>query len=115
MNKKLSTNAHSALEMIIAEERLRQSRYSFNAALAATIFSSIVSAALLLSGKVPEGAVTTSISVGCSKLAKDANDRLDRITKELIDDSRETADIRSKNEPRRREEREERQRKCERT
>jgi len=119
MNKKLSTNAHSALEMIIVEERLRQSRYSFNAALAATVFSSIVGAALLLSGKVPEGAVTTSsgmaVSVGCLKLAKDANDRLDRITKELIDDSRETAEIRSKNEPRRREGREGRERKCDHT
>ena len=122
MNKKLSTNAHSALEMIIVEERLRQARYSFNAALAATVLStciSIVGVALLLSGKVPEGAVTTSsgvaVSVRCLKLAKDANDRLDRITKELIDDSRETADIRSKNEPRRREAREERQRKCDRT
>jgi hypothetical protein len=122
MNNKLSTNAHSALEMIIVKERLRQSRYSFNAALAATVLStciSIVGAALLLSGKVPEGAVTTSsgmaVSVGCLKLAKDANDRLDRITKELIDDSREAADIRSKNEPRRREGREGRQRKCDRT
>ena len=35
MNNKLITNPHSALEMIIVKERLRQSRYSFNAALAA--------------------------------------------------------------------------------
>ena len=103
MNNKLSTNPDSALEMIIVKERLRQSHYSFNAALAAAVLSScisIVGAALLLSGKVPEGAVTTSsgmaVSVGCFKLAKDANDRLDRMTKELIDDNRETADIRSK-------------------
>ena len=121
MKNKLSTNAHSELEMIIVE-RLRQARYSFNAALPATVISTFISllgAALLLSGKVPEGAVTTSsgmaLSVGCLKLAKDANDRLDRIAKELIDDSRETAEIRSKNEPRRREGREERQRKCDRT
>lgn len=117
MKNKLSTNAHSALEMIIVE-RLRQARYSFNAALAANVFS-IVGAAFLLSGKVPEGAVTTSsgmaVSVGCLKLAKDANDRLDRIAKELIDDSRETAEIRSKNEPRRREGREGRERKPDRT
>lgn len=109
MNNKLITNSHSALEMIVVKERLRQSRYSFNAALAATVLSTCISllgAALLLSGKVTEGAVTTSsgmaVSVGCLKLAKDANDRLDRITKELIDDSRETAEMRSKNEPRRR-------------
>jgi hypothetical protein len=53
-----------------------------------------------LSGKVPEGAATTSsgmaASIGCFKLAKDANDRLDRITKELIDDVRETVEFRSK-------------------
>lgn len=103
MNNKLSTNPDSALEMIIVKERLRQSRYSFNAALAAAVLSiciSIVGAELLLSGKVPEGTVTTSsgmaVSVGCFKLAKDANDRLDRMTKELIGDNRETADIRSK-------------------
>ncbi|MEG4282636.1 hypothetical protein QUB68_05875 [Microcoleus sp. A006_D1] len=29
-----------------------------------------------------------------------SNDRLDRITKELIDDTRETAEMRSNNEPR---------------
>jgi hypothetical protein len=103
MNNKLRTNPHSPLKMIIVKERLRQSRYSFNAALAAAVLSScisIVGGALLLSGKVPEGAVTTSsgmaVSVGCFKLAKDANDRLDRMTKELIDDNRVTADIRSK-------------------
>jgi len=113
MNNKLITNPHSALEMIIVKERLRQSRYSFNAALAATVLSTCISllgAALLLSGKVPEGAVTTSsgmaVSVGCLKLAKDANDRLDSITKELIDDTREIAEMRSNNEPRRREGRE---------
>jgi hypothetical protein len=122
MNNKLITNPHSALEMIIVKERLRQSRYSFNAALAATVLStciSLVGAALLLSGKVTEGAVTTSsgmaVSVGCLKLAKDANDRLDSITKELIDDTREIAEMRSENEPRRREGREGRERKCDRT
>jgi len=121
MKNKLSTNAHSALEMIIVE-RLRQARYSFNTALPLTVVStciSLVGAALLLSGNVPGGAVTTSsgmaLSVGFLKLAKDANDRLDRITKELIDDSRETAEIRSKNEPRRREGREGRERKPDRT
>lgn len=93
MNRKPIANHHFALETIVVKERLRQSRYSFNAALVAAVLSScisIIGAVLLLSGKVPEGAATTSsgmaVSVGCFKLAKDANDRLDRITKELIDD-----------------------------
>ena len=84
---------HSQIEMIIAKERLRQAHHSFNAALTATILStaiSILGAGLLLSGKVPEGAFTTTsgmaISVACFKLAKDANDRLDKISKELMDD-----------------------------
>lgn len=93
MNNKSSANPHAALEMIIAKERLRQARYSFNAALTATVLStciSLVGAALLLSGKVPEGTVTTSsavaASIGCLKLAKDANDRLDKIASELTNE-----------------------------
>jgi len=50
----------------------------------------ILGAGLLLSGKVPEGAFTATsgmaISVACFKLVKDANDRLDKISKELMDD-----------------------------
>jgi hypothetical protein len=77
----------------ITKERLRQARHSFNAALTVTVVSACISVAgvgLLLSGKVPEGTATTSggavICVGCVRLAKDANDRLDRIAKELMDD-----------------------------
>ncbi|NJL89971.1 MAG: hypothetical protein HC916_09430 [Coleofasciculaceae cyanobacterium SM2_1_6] len=84
---------HSQIEMIIAKERLRQAHHSFNAALTATILStgiSILGAGLLLSGRVPEGAFTatsgTAISVACFKLAKDANDRFDKISQELMDD-----------------------------
>ncbi len=92
MNTK-SPKPHSQIEMIIAKERLRQAHHSFNAALTATILSTaigILGAGLLLSGRVPEGAFTTTsgtaISVACFKLAKDANDRLDKISKELMDD-----------------------------
>ena len=43
------------------------------------------------------GMAGMAVSVGYFKqLAKDANDRLDRMTKELIYDNRERADIRSK-------------------
>lgn len=81
------------IELYIAHERLRQAKYSFNLALIATALSaciSLVGAGLLLSGKVPEGTVTAAggmaASVRCIQLAKDANDRLDKILPELKDE-----------------------------
>ncbi|HLO83380.1 MAG TPA: hypothetical protein VK203_00015 [Nostocaceae cyanobacterium] len=69
----------------IAMERLRQARYSFNLALfaaAASVCVSLVGAGLMLSGAVPQGTITAAVgmvaSVGCTQLAKDANDRLDK-------------------------------------
>ncbi|MBD1837214.1 hypothetical protein H6F50_09400 [Coleofasciculus sp. FACHB-712] len=45
---------------------------------------------LLLSGKVAQGTVTAAggmaASVECINFAKDANDRLDKLMKELMDD-----------------------------
>jgi hypothetical protein len=79
---------------LILKERLRQSRYSFNAALTAAVLSTciiIIGIVLLFSGKVTEGTFTISSGLGASigslRLAKNVKDRLDRITKELIDDS----------------------------
>ncbi len=86
-------NINSEIEVSIAQERLRQARYSFNLALIATALSafiSLVGAGLLLSGKVPEGTVTAAggmaASVRCIQLAKDTNDRLDNILPSLKDD-----------------------------
>ena len=83
-------NSKSAIELSIAGERLRQARYSFNLALVATAISTfigLVGAGLLLSGKVSVGAVTSTsgvvASVRCIQLAKDTNDRLDKILAEL--------------------------------
>ncbi|MBD2744992.1 hypothetical protein [Coleofasciculus sp. FACHB-1120] len=46
---------------------------------------------LLLSGKVAEGTVTAAdgmaASVECINFAKDANERLDKLMKELMDDA----------------------------
>lgn len=85
-------NPHLAIELSIATERLRQARYSFNLALAATTASvciSLTGAGLLLFNKAPEGTITAvagiASSMRCIQLAKDANDRLDRIAKDLID------------------------------
>lgn len=86
-------NSKSALKLNIADERLRQARHSFNLALIATALSagiSLIGSGLLLSGKVPEGTVTAAggmaASVRCIQLAKDTNDRLDKILAELKDE-----------------------------
>lgn len=94
MNNKLTPNSHLIIKLSIAQERLRQARYSFNLALITTGLSaciSIVGAGLLLSGKVPEGGVIAAggiaASVRCVQLAKDTNDRLDKILAELEDET----------------------------
>ncbi|MHC5916015.1 MAG: TRADD-N-associated membrane domain-containing protein [Nostoc sp.] len=94
MNNKPTPNSHSTIELSIAQERLRQARYSFNLALTATALSasiSLVGAGLLLLGKVREGTVTAAggmaASVRCVQLAKDTNDRLDKILAELDDET----------------------------
>ena len=78
----------------LMKERLRQARYSYNAALTAAVLStsiSIIGIVLPLSGKVTEGVVAASsgmaASLGSLRLAKDAKDRLDRITKKSKEDS----------------------------
>lgn len=93
MNINPDSNSNDEIETSIAKERLRQARYSFNAALTATAISACISlmgAAFLLLGKITEGAVTAAggmaTSVGCINFAKDANDRLDKLMKELIDE-----------------------------
>jgi hypothetical protein len=76
----------------IAEERLFQASFSFKlASIATAAFASIslIGAGLLLSGYLSAGTLTTASGAGstiyCIKLAKDANDRLDRIFEELND------------------------------
>ena len=78
-----------SIELRIAKERLRQARYSFNLAIVATatsFFISLVGAGILLSNNVPQGTVITAVGlvsgVRCTKLANDANDRLDKISVE---------------------------------
>ncbi len=91
MDNKQNPKSHSLMELSIAQERLRQARHAFNLALGATAVSfciGLLGAALLLFyGKVSEGAITSAgglvSSVQCLKLAKDANDRLDKIQTEL--------------------------------
>lgn len=94
MNNKPLPISHSAIELHIAQERLRQARYSFNLALVATTASFLVSltgAGLLLSNQITEGSVIAAgglvSSVHCIQLAKDTNDRLDKILPELDEDA----------------------------
>ena len=93
MNNNKYPNSHSTIELSIAVERLRQAHYSFNLSIIATTISfciSLVGAGLLLSNKVPEGTATAAggmvSSAVCVQLAKDANDRLDKILAELKDE-----------------------------
>jgi hypothetical protein len=83
----------SSVELSIFQERLRQARYSFNLAIVATaisFFISLVGAGILLSNKVPQGTVIAAVGlvsgVRCTQLAKDVNDRLDKI---LIEEDEE--------------------------
>jgi hypothetical protein len=76
----------------IFDERLFQASFSFKlASIATAAFASVslIGAGLLLSGNLSEGALTAASgavpTVYCIKLAKDSNDRLDRIFKELND------------------------------
>jgi hypothetical protein len=80
----------SPIEQDIAQERIRQARNASNLALISTAIAtgiSLLGATLLLIGKVPEGTVTTAgglaTSIHCIRLAKDANDRLDKLLTEL--------------------------------
>lgn len=97
-NNSLSMNEqtiqdYSDIEISIVRERLRQARYSFNVALAASAVSAcigFIGAGLLLLGTVSEGTVTAlggAVScAGCLCLAKDSNERLDKIAQEIMDD-----------------------------
>jgi hypothetical protein len=77
-------------KLTIIEERVRQARHSFNFALVSAgtyVLISITGAGLLMFNQTTEAAVTTAsglvTSVGCLQIAKDANNRLDKILAEL--------------------------------
>jgi hypothetical protein len=79
----------SPLERAIGRERLRQARNASNIAHGSAVIALGVSILGLywgLTGKVPEGALTTTggttASALCCRLAKDANDRLDHLLEE---------------------------------
>lgn len=78
---------------IILRERVRQARKSFDLAYAMTAFSAAIGltgAVLMFSGQVPAGIVTTfgggGLFAGSLRLAKDANDRLDKLASDADDD-----------------------------
>jgi hypothetical protein len=81
----MNNHYHSMIELRIAQERLRQARHSFNLAWIATAVSAVISltGAGLLLNKFPEGTITAAVGMGssirCIQLAKDANDRLDKL------------------------------------
>ncbi|BAY34706.1 hypothetical protein NIES2107_66120 [Nostoc carneum NIES-2107] len=76
-------------KMNVTQERLRQARWSFNLAWVMSAMCGIVSlvgVGLSLSGNLPEGLITIVEGIVSSvpwlRLAKDANDRLDRLISE---------------------------------
>ena len=94
MNNQSVPNSNPNIEWLIAQERLRQARCSFNLALTTTAVSfciSLVGAGLLLSDKVPSGAITSAMgfvsSVRYFRFSQDANDRLEKILDELEDEN----------------------------
>jgi hypothetical protein len=98
-NPNLPSNPHShsddhndlaSMERDIVKERLRQAHDCSDMARVMTGAFGVVSlfgVVLLLFGKVPAGTLTTigglASTIGCHQLAKDANDRLDKISAEL--------------------------------
>ena len=88
-------NSNNDIEQRIAHERIRQAHNAFNLAFAATAVAalfSLVGATALITGKIPEGSITTAVgltsSLCCSRLAKDANDRLDKLLFDLDEEEK---------------------------
>ena len=82
-------NSNNDIEQRITHERIYQAHLAFNLAYAATALStlfSLVGATTLMLGKIPAGSITTAVgltsSICCRRLAKDANDRLDKLMAE---------------------------------
>lgn len=83
---------HPEIEQKIAQERLRQARNASNIAHSSAVIAigvSFLGWFWVFTGKAPEGALATTggtaSSVLCCRIAKDANDRLDGLLKELTD------------------------------
>lgn len=84
---------HSEIELSIAHERLRQARRSFDLAWVTTAvcaFVGVGGVVTMMAGKTIPGSAATAGGVGatvyCLRLAKDANDRLDKLKREPKDD-----------------------------
>lgn len=82
------------IELQVMRERLRQACQSFNLALGMVVVCAAVGLAgigLLWSSKVSQGAVAAAggffSAVPCIKLAREANDRLDKMLSESQDPS----------------------------
>jgi hypothetical protein len=85
----MMNNTPNDTETRYLQMRIRHANIAFYLLLIATVSSSLVSLAgvgLLLSGRISQGTATTAggllSNVAFAKLAKDANDRLDRAIRE---------------------------------
>ncbi len=87
------TDPTSSHEEVFFQERIRQARLSFTLAFLSTIAGVLVTLfgpVLMYLGYLPTGAVTTgggiAVSTLSGKLAKDANDRLDKLAEGMRED-----------------------------
>ncbi|WP_204151985.1 hypothetical protein [Leptolyngbya sp. CCY15150] len=91
----MTTNLHlqpNQPDDSILRERIRQAHWGFNLSLVFTSLSAVITVTgvvLLATGQLPQGSYATlggltSTAVGhrCVQLSRDANDRLDRLSRE---------------------------------
>ena len=88
----LSANSSPQSEIIL-HERIRQARKAFDLAYAMTgvsVFIALTGVIFAMSGQVPAGVLTAtgsgSLIAGSLRLAKDANDRLDKLASDADED-----------------------------
>lgn len=81
---------YEAIRLEILQELLRQVRLTATVsitAIAGSALISLIGGGLVLTGKVPEGTVTTTMglfsSMYCTQAAKDSNEKLEKIAREL--------------------------------
>jgi len=87
------SNKHLSQEGIICQERIRQARWGFNLAVGFVATSSAITLfgfILFLAGQTSKGAYmaagglsSTAVGGCCMQLSRDANDRLDKLAREL--------------------------------
>ena len=84
------SDAYLKMTLNVFDEHLRQARQTFNlfkVAVVASLGISVFGAGLLISGKAPEGSVTTATGLIsttlCSQIAKESGEKLEELREDL--------------------------------